>query len=346
MDPRKYQEFVKLYGKRLFKLTVEWSHRLSSLTDKQASEEVWELKGRKKLPTKKYAKQVVTLMYARAYEMLGRRNQKRSLVNYRHLKGSRRNVLGHSKSAVLESGSLRDRAMARRNRIIQDALFYQKTNFSGDTETVIEEGKPHAGTEVWEEGNYSGSFKTYRKRSAIHRVSVTPTWFKDVYKRGLTNPGHMLTLSAELVESGDFECYKASWVVNTTGKRIDRKSGYIVRRGEEVAHSPSIKGGKQILRRRMKELREQILLRGLQEELMGEGPHDLDDVIVEVKDSLKAGNCEVGTQSFINQYFPGRSTVTLKELRPFFSRKEVRLASLQAIKRDKSHRLKTLKTAV
>ncbi len=40
-----------------------------------------------------------------------------------------------------------------------------------------------------------------------------------------------------------------------------------------------------------------------------------DDLIVTIEDSLDAGNCRPGTESFISQYFPGRTQATAGELK-------------------------------
>lgn len=41
------------------------------------------------------------------------------------------------------------------------------------------------------------------------------------------------------------------------------------------------------------------------------------DVVVTRSDSLKSGNCTFGTDEFIKEYFPGKTSVMVKDLIPF-----------------------------
>ena len=48
-----------------------------------------------------------------------------------------------------------------------------------------------------------------------------------------------------------------------------------------------------------------------------------DDLVISIQDSLDAGNCQPGTESFRDQYFPGKTETTAGELKKFASNKDV-----------------------
>lgn len=59
-----------------------------------------------------------------------------------------------------------------------------------------------------------------------------------------------------------------------------------------------------------------------------------DDLIITIDDSLKSGNCEPGTQAFVDQYFPGKTETTAGELKRYSDKWEVMRVLRYIAKRD------------
>lgn len=59
-----------------------------------------------------------------------------------------------------------------------------------------------------------------------------------------------------------------------------------------------------------------------------------DDLVITIDDSLKSGNCVPGTQSFVAQYFPGKTETTAGELKKYSDKWEVMRVFRYIAKRD------------
>ncbi|WP_337173511.1 hypothetical protein [Paludisphaera sp.] len=166
-------------------------------------------------------------------------------------------------------------------------------------------------------------------------VTVSPSWRRSVHARGLAVLDGLLTTHAgRVVRVGEVDAYPASWVRQGRGLSIRAETGWVAR------HRPSgtsyhLPGGDAAraaagLRRKMRnqavpqeekdERRRRIreARRARLERLMGKlARHDLSDVghvVVTRRDSLKAGNCEPGTDQFIDTFFPDRTSATIAEI--------------------------------
>ena len=58
------------------------------------------------------------------------------------------------------------------------------------------------------------------------------------------------------------------------------------------------------------------------------------DIELSIEDSLAAGNCRPGTDEFVNRFFPGRTTASVKEL--------ARFVSVWGVRRTLEHKLLAL----
>ncbi len=166
-------------------------------------------------------------------------------------------------------------------------------------------------------------------------IAVSRSWRRTVQARGLTVVDGLLTTHARRLKSdGEVVVYKASWIRQGRGLAVRAESGYLAHHppsstsyhcvGETARRaaaglrrkllSQAIPQGERDERtRRRREARRASLermVRRLQE-------HELDDlggVVVHREDSLRARNCEPGTDAFIDAFFPDRSSATIAEI--------------------------------
>lgn len=176
------------------------------------------------------------------------------------------------------------------------------------------------------------------------RLSISPNWRRSVADCGLAVLDGLLTTHAgAAVTDGDLEAYPASWVRRGRGLSIRAETGWIARHRPSgtAYHLPGGEAAKAIaaLRRKMRnqaipqsekderrrrrtEIQRHRLQR-LVEKLARHDLGDVGDVVVTRRDSIKAGNCEPGTDEFIDEFFPGRASVTIAEIATAVGRFEV-----------------------
>lgn len=166
-------------------------------------------------------------------------------------------------------------------------------------------------------------------------ITVSPSWRRSVHAHGLAVLDGLLTAHAGPVKRrGDVEAYPATWVRQRRGLSVRDESGWVAR------HRPSgtsyhLPGGdaaramaglrrkmrnqaipqeeQDERRRRIREAR-QARLERLMEKLARYDLSDVGHIVVTRRDSLKAGNCETGTDQFIDIFFPNKSTATIAEI--------------------------------
>ncbi len=184
--------------------------------------------------------------------------------------------------------------------------------------------------------NYSSRCK-FRKTYANVEVTVPHNFESTVDDEGLGEVDGLLTLVAQRVEvKGDEIVWKARWARKARGFAFIIEDGYIVRRGEELAHGKSERAARSVLSLRATEAGLQALERRLLAHT-GEGSFgSLGAVRVAIADSLAAGNCEAGTLAFRDRHFPGRDSATVEEIlraaETFSGRKLAIAACLRAIR--------------
>jgi len=171
-------------------------------------------------------------------------------------------------------------------------------------------------------------------------VAFAPAWATDVAARGLAVVDGMLTTHAEEVEAGVF---RASWVEQGAGFSLRVVSGYIVVGGGETAHGATVAAAKQCLRRRNPEYQKALSQREAEREkrwtsirtmLEAGDAGQFADISVTLEDSFRSGNCESGTDHWVNKHFPDRACATIAELLQIADQApRVIAACLQAIRR-------------
>lgn len=195
-----------------------------------------------------------------------------------------------------------DRLVARVKRAVRSALKgcdYRKSESTwagGEHSTLIGIGGPRAegsSERAWSRnGKWSGSNSTWQ-------LGVSRSWLRTVAREGIAVVDGLLTLQATQVAPG---VWTANWVVQGRGVALRVERGYLVREGSEIAHGPSEKACRRTLATRRGEK--------LSVELTGEAL----DVVVRVRDSLSAGNCQTGTDSWVARHLPCRVSATVREI--------------------------------
>lgn len=140
-------------------------------------------------------------------------------------------------------------------------------------------------------------------------INVQPGWLTRILPvPGLAEAGKMLTTHAEQVEPG---LWKASWVRQGRGYDLNHESGYILQIEGEWFHGATAESVRKLAVRRHEFSRRSKRLALL---TVPEIIREYGDVQVQMRDSLRAGNCESGTRSWIARYAPGRESGTVAEV--------------------------------
>jgi len=179
-----------------------------------------------------------------------------------------------------------------------------------DTSAVWHHKKPWRATELW------------------LTLTVPTSWRRSVFAAGLADAGGLLTLSAQQVAQ---DAWQAAWLVQGRGYDFRVQSGYIVRSADGTyAHGRSLKAARAIADGRTKvwgeKLRQaharkraeaQARLRDLRDTLSRMTRDQIiaafGDVLICLRDSIRAGNCPDGTRSWINKWAAGRMSGTVRE---------------------------------
>lgn len=179
---------------------------------------------------------------------------------------------------------------------------------------------------------------TWCRRNLDVYITCQKNWKTNVESRGLACVDGMPTLYAKRVRSErGVELFRAVWVAKGRGHNGSKVQGYIARVPFErqllTAHAETAEKALATVARRREALKLERRLADISKQVLsGEFAH----VLVQIRDSLKAGNCESGTQSWVNQYFPGRTSATVGELiKVESSRDRVLAAIMAAIRRQK-----------
>jgi hypothetical protein len=180
-----------------------------------------------------------------------------------------------------------------------------------DTSAVWHHKKPWRATELW------------------LTLTVPTSWRSSVLAAGLADAGGLLTLSAKQVAE---DAWEATWLVQGRGYDFRVQSGYIVRAADGTyAHGRSLKAARAIADGRTKIWAEKIRqtyarrraeaqarLRELRDQLAsmtrGQIIAAFGDVMICLRDSLRAGNCPDGTRQWIDKWADGRTSGTIHDV--------------------------------
>jgi len=180
-----------------------------------------------------------------------------------------------------------------------------------DTSAVWHRKKPWRATELW------------------LTLTVPTSWRSSVLAAGLADAGGLLTLSAKQITE---DAWEASWLVQGRGYDFRVQSGYIVRAADGTyAHGRSLRSARAIADGRTKvwgeKLRQaharkraeaQARLRELRDQLAGMTRGQIlaafGDVPISIRDSVRAGNCDLGTRQWIDKWADGRTSGTVSNV--------------------------------
>jgi len=201
----------------------------------------------------------------------------------------------------------------------------------GETSISIKIGTPDAagGSET----AYSDNGK-WRGRNAWLSVSVQPAWRMYVRNAGIAAASGLLTTHAKLTAPNT---WTATWIEQGRGFELHAVSGTIFKTTDgDFIHAASMAGVAQVLRKRAAAAKaagaKPHVAAFLRTATANEIAALYGKVIVKRADSLKAGNCTTGTDSWINRHFPGRNSATIAELAPIYeAERESRLAAAMLI---------------
>jgi len=165
--------------------------------------------------------------------------------------------------------------------------------------------------------------------------TISRSWRRSIRVRGLSILDGLLTTHVGPVSrAGEIEAYPATWVRQGRGLSVRAESVWIAlhRPSGTTYHVPGGDAARAVaaLRRKMRSQaipqeekdersrRSQEARQARLERLVGKlTRHDLSDVtdvVVTRADSLRAGNCEPGTDEFIDRFFPDRTSATIAEI--------------------------------
>lgn len=169
---------------------------------------------------------------------------------------------------------------------------------------------------------YSRNGKWSGKNAQLH-ISIMPSWRKYIGSiPGLAIAGGMLTTHAKLTE-GEDRCWEANWICQGQGFNLKSRHGYIYQSENGFFHGRSIRGAKGAARRYREkqwlhssvEVQRFLLDQKTQESLPENFKlADIGEIEVNRKDSILGGNCETGTDNWIERHFPGRKSATIAEI--------------------------------
>lgn len=190
-----------------------------------------------------------------------------------------------------------------------------------DWELHLSFGPPSASTsthEVWHPK------RPWRATGADFYVSVPYSWRRDVLEAGLAEAGGLLTLAATPVAP---DAWQATWVVQGKGYDIRAESGYIVRAADGTfAHARTLHRARAIAEGRArkwseaqrlaaerKRSRVKDLLDRLGQMSREEISASFGALPISIRDSQRAGNCPVGTRSWVARWAGGRTSGTIAD---------------------------------
>ena len=181
------------------------------------------------------------------------------------------------------------------------------------TDLTVKIGKPEVYTNkstVWHDR------KPWRGTALDITLLVPANWRSSVLAAGLADAGGFLTLSATRIAE---DAWEADWLAQGRGYEFWVEHGYIVRAVDGTyVHSFSLKRARAIADERAKAWVEKIRLRELRDTLSGMTREQIattfGDVPITLHDSIRAGNCSVGTRQWCARWADGRTSGTIRDV--------------------------------
>ena len=171
--------------------------------------------------------------------------------------------------------------------------------------------------------------KPWRATRLRMTLTIPTDWRVNVHRAGLANAGGLLTLAAKQVAE---DAWEASWLTQGRGYDFRVERGYIVRAADGTyAHGRTLKSARAIADGRTrvwgervrqaharKRAEAQARLRELRDQLAGMTRGQIlaafGDVPISIKDSVRAGNCDLGTRQWCARWVDGRTSGTVRDV--------------------------------
>jgi hypothetical protein len=181
------------------------------------------------------------------------------------------------------------------------------------TDLTVKIGKPEVYTNkstVWHHR------RPWRGTALDITIFVPANWRSSVLAAGLADAGGFLTLSATRIAE---DAWEADWLAQGRGYEFWVEHGYIVRVVDGTyVHSFSLKRARAIAEERAKAWLEKIRLRELRDTLSSMTREQIattfGDVPITLHDSIRAGNCSIGTRQWCTRWADGRTSGTIRDV--------------------------------
>ena len=181
------------------------------------------------------------------------------------------------------------------------------------TDLTVKIGKPEVYTNkstVWHHR------RPWRGTALDITILVPANWRSSVLAAGLADAGGFLTLSATRIAE---DAWEADWLAQGRGYEFWVEHGYIVRAVDGTyVHSFSLKRARAIADERAKAWVEKIRLRELRDTLSSMTREQIattfGDVPITLHDSIRAGNCSIGTRQWCARWADGRTSGTIRDV--------------------------------
>jgi len=200
--------------------------------------------------------------------------------------------------------------------------------FSMEFRFKIEFGKPGAGVAARDAGPYSSRCSYHRTEYTL-RLTIPEHWYT-VVVRDLATAGTMLTLAADPLPGTD-GAYNAVWVARHGVRDCRVHRGVILRRpGGGWIHGRDLAHCRRIARRSEAEAARQARAVPTEPEVLAA---QYGSVRVFRADSIRAGNCPTGTDSWVSAHMPGRRSATVAEVLAADTSRYAIAACIRAVRR-------------
>lgn len=336
MNNQEYQRFIKDIGKTYFKLAVKWTRECDLPGTKvEIKRRIEACKSGKKWKTKKQQNYIISVIHSLVSELSHLKDTKNQLkkIPFRTFfhKRKSREIMFKDKNEhplwldlnpypVLNTGTLSERLKKtikhRLCYLLRDTLKIAQPSGDLELHVTVNNSKPVGISSCSEKGEQYSKRCTFKKTNITHYVNVHTSYLRNVFipqKSRVHNVNH---LDCKFLEDESDSTHKVYSVVTVRfkGKHTTSRIEYLVYCGNDCTHSTSIKGAKAILTKRFKERKwakhEASIRKALEKNrLNGYAP-----IKVTFNDSIRCGNCEIGTNNFKEQFFPDRSEVSVQEL--------------------------------
>lgn len=156
--------------------------------------------------------------------------------------------------------------------------------------------------------------RKWRGNNSYQKFGVQKGWIHKVYEQGIAFAGGMLTTHAVKIRENVWE---ADWVVQGRGFGLNVQKGVIKKVGDSYIHAKDEASADRIAKKRIEleilEAKKTKISAWLRNATVEEIKIKFANIYIKKEDSIKAGNCETGTQNWIDLHFPNLEKVKISD---------------------------------